>query len=63
MYLGAGLLLSGVAISLGSLAPFSVVPVFFLLMNEIFIKKEEKMLAEKSGEPDLAYKQQVRRWL
>lgn len=63
MYLGAVLLLTGVAISLGSLSPFMVVPVFFLLMNEIFIKKEEEILAKKAGEAYVAYKQQVRRWL
>ncbi len=63
MYLGAVLLLTGVAITLGSLSSFIVVPVFFFLMNEIFIKKEEKILEEKSGEAYLAYKKQVRRWL
>lgn len=63
MYLGAVLLLTGAAISLGSLSPFMVVPVFFFLMNEIFIKTEEKILEETADEAYLAYKQQVRRWL
>ncbi len=63
MYLGAVLLLTGAAITLGSLSSFIIVPVFFFLMNEIFIKPEEKMLEEKSSEAYLAYKKQVRRWL
>jgi protein-S-isoprenylcysteine O-methyltransferase Ste14 len=63
MYLGAVLLLTGAAITLGSLASFIVVPVFFCLINEIFIKKEEKILEAKLGEAYLAYKKQVRRWL
>jgi len=42
MYLGAVLLLTGAAITLDSLSSFIIVPVFFFLMNEIFIKKEEK---------------------
>ena len=63
MYLGAVLLLTGAAIILGSLSSFIIVPVFFFLMNEIFIKTEEKILEEKSGEAYLTYKKQVRRWL
>jgi len=63
MYLGAVLLLTGVAITLGSLSSFIVVPLFFFLINEIFIKSEEKMLAEKLDEAYLAYKKRVRRWL
>ena len=63
MYLGAVLLLTGAAVTLGSLSSFIIVPVFFFLMNEIFIKKEEKILEEKLGEAYLAYKKQVRRWV
>ena len=63
MYLGFVLLLAGVALSLGSLSPFGVVPLFYVLMNEIFIKPEEKTLQETLGEPYLAYRKQVRRWL
>ena len=63
MYLGFVLILAGAALSLGSLSPFGVVPLFYVLMNEIFIKPEEKALQETLGEPYLAYKKQVRRWL
>ena len=63
MYLGFLLLLIGVAILLGALSPFIVVPVFIFLMNEIFIKMEEKMLVEKFGTTYIAYQKQVRRWL
>lgn len=63
MYLGTVLPLTGVAITLGSLLPFIVVPIFFVLMNEIFIKTEERILEETLGEAYLGYKQQVRRLL
>ncbi len=63
MYLGAVLLLIGVVITLGSLSSLIVIPLFFLLMNELFIKKKEKMLEETTDEVYLAYKKQVRRWL
>lgn len=63
MYLGGVLLLTGAAILLGSLAPFGIIPVFIVLLNEGFIKKEERILAATLGEPYLAYRQQVRRWI
>ncbi|MBU1660870.1 MAG: isoprenylcysteine carboxylmethyltransferase family protein, partial [Chloroflexi bacterium] len=47
MYLGFVLILTGVAAVLGSLTPFVVIPVFIALMNVVFIRVEEQMLAEK----------------
>jgi len=63
MYLGMILILTGIAILMGSLSPFLVIPVFALLMNHIFVEVEEKMLAEKFGEVWMAYKSRVRRWI
>jgi len=63
MYLGFVLILAGVAALLGSLTPFIVVVLFLFLMNEIFIKAEERMLEEKFGGTYLTYKQRVRRWI
>jgi protein-S-isoprenylcysteine O-methyltransferase Ste14 len=63
MYLGFVLVLIGVAILLGSLSPWVVVPIFAALMQVVFIRVEERMLADKF---DLAwedYKKKVRCWI
>src|SRR4030066_753666 len=44
MYLGFVVLLSGVAILLGSLSPWVVIPIFALLMEVVFIRVEERIL-------------------
>jgi protein-S-isoprenylcysteine O-methyltransferase Ste14 len=63
MYLGFIVLLSGVAILLGSLSPWVVIPIFALLMEVVFIRVEERMLEKKFGANWLAYKDKVRRWI
>ena len=63
MYLGFGLVLVGVALLLGSLSPWVVVPIFILLMEVVFIRVEEYMLEEKFGPAWLAYRKKVRRWI
>jgi protein-S-isoprenylcysteine O-methyltransferase Ste14 len=63
MYLGFVLILVGVAILLGSLSPWLVVPIFILLMEVVFLRVEERMLGEKFGEDWLAYKKKVHRWI
>ncbi len=63
MCLGFELMLLGIALFMGSLTPFLVVPVFALLMDVIVIRAEEGMLEEKFGELWLAYRNKVRRWI
>jgi protein-S-isoprenylcysteine O-methyltransferase Ste14 len=63
MYLGFALVLLGVAILLGTLAPFITIPIFILLIQQRFIRAEERMLAERFGAVYTAYRQRVRRWL
>ena len=63
MYLGFELILFGIAVFLGSLTPFAVVLVFPVLMEVVFIKREEVMLKQQFGVTWLAYQQKVRRWL
>jgi len=63
MYLGFVLLLSGVAILLGSLSPWVIIPIFGVLMEVVFIRVEERMLEEKFGLTWLSYKKMVRRWI
>lgn len=63
MYLGYVLILAGVAVMLGSVTPFLVVPVFAVLMEVVFIRVEERMLEESFGEAWVGYKDAVRRWI
>jgi protein-S-isoprenylcysteine O-methyltransferase Ste14 len=63
MYLGFALILLGLAILLGSLAPFFVVPIFAVVMARVFIVVEEQMLAERFGHLWLDYKARVRCWV
>lgn len=63
MYLGMVLILVGIAMLLGSLMPLLVIPVFVLLMDIIFIRMEERMLANKFGDAWQNYQVRVRRWI
>ncbi|MCK5667977.1 MAG: isoprenylcysteine carboxylmethyltransferase family protein [Gammaproteobacteria bacterium] len=63
MYLGLVILLVGVASYLGSLTPYVVIPVFFLIIQQCFIKHEEPFLENIFGQDYLDYKTKVRRWL
>ncbi len=63
MYVGAVLLLTGVAILLGSLAPQLVVIAFFAILQEGFVRQEERLLEQTFGDPYRAYRRSVRRWL
>jgi protein-S-isoprenylcysteine O-methyltransferase Ste14 len=63
MYLGMIIILAGVWIILGSLSPLPVIPVFILLIQEIFIKQEEPFLERIFGDHYREYKASVRRWL
>jgi protein-S-isoprenylcysteine O-methyltransferase Ste14 len=63
MYLGFVLILTGIAILMGSLMPYLVIFAFAILMDAIFVRAEEEMLEETFGETLLKYKRRVRRWL
>jgi protein-S-isoprenylcysteine O-methyltransferase Ste14 len=63
MYLGFVLILLGLAILLGSLTPFLVVPIFAIVMDRVFVVVEERMLEEKFGQAWLGYKSQTHRWV
>jgi protein-S-isoprenylcysteine O-methyltransferase Ste14 len=63
MYLGFVMILLGVALLLGSLAPFLVIPLFIAIMHLRFIRDEEHMLAETFGQGWQTYVQKVRRWI
>ena len=63
MYLGFVLFLIGIAVLLGSLVAFLVIPVFAALMDRVFIQVEERMLEAKFNQAWLDYREKVRRWI
>jgi protein-S-isoprenylcysteine O-methyltransferase Ste14 len=63
MYLGLALCLSGLAIYLGTLTPFLVIPLFAWVITALFILREEQRLEERFGSRYCAYKARVRRWI
>ncbi len=63
MYLGFVCILAGVAILLGSLTLWIILPIFVIVMEMVFIRVEENMLAEKFGAAWRDYMKKVRRWI
>ena len=63
MYLGMVFILFGIAVFMGTLGPVIVVVVFAILMDQMFIKTEEKMLEKKFGAIWREYQKQARRWV
>ena len=63
MYSGFVLILLGIAMLLGTLSPFFVIPMFVFLMEKAYIAVEEKMMAEKFGEAWSNYAGRVRKWI
>jgi len=63
IYLAMIIALIGVWIVLGSFTPLLIIPVFTVLIQEMFVKEEEKILEGKFGEEYQAYKTSVRRWV
>jgi protein-S-isoprenylcysteine O-methyltransferase Ste14 len=63
MYLGALFLVAGVAILLGTLAPLLVVIAVFAILQEGFIRREERLLHDAFGDRYRTYQRSVRRWL
>jgi protein-S-isoprenylcysteine O-methyltransferase Ste14 len=63
IYLAMIIALIGVWIVLGSLTPVLIIPIFTVLIQEMFVKEEEKILEGKFGEKYQAYKASVRRWV
>jgi protein-S-isoprenylcysteine O-methyltransferase Ste14 len=63
MYLGLVLILTGVALLLGTPSCFIIIPVFAIIIDRVFITSEEKMLDQRFGDNWKAYKTRVRRWI
>jgi len=63
MYVGLLMILLGVAMTLGSLTPFLVPPIFAWVLSVRFIAMEEEKLERIFGEAYREYSGGVRRWL
>jgi protein-S-isoprenylcysteine O-methyltransferase Ste14 len=63
IYLGMAVVLTGLALLLGSALPLVVVPVFVLVLDALVIRLEEAMLISEFGDTYRSYIQRVRRWL
>ncbi|MBE9547843.1 MAG: isoprenylcysteine carboxylmethyltransferase family protein [Proteobacteria bacterium] len=63
MYIGMLSIVLGGAIKFGSLSPFFMLPVLFMILRNRFVIPEEAMLEEVLGEPYLEFKKERRRWL
>jgi len=63
MYLSMNVFLLGLAILLGTLIPFFVIPPFMWILYRRFIRVEERMLERRFGDSYRAYKARVRRWI
>lgn len=62
IYLGFGLILGGLAVSLASSAPFAALAAWVFAMGQMFIRHEEASLAELFGAEFDTYAQKVGRW-
>jgi len=63
MYLGMILIVSGIAVFMGSASPWIVVAGLAVVLDRVFIVREERMLDETFGAAFRDYEQRVRRWL
>ncbi|MGH8246663.1 MAG: methyltransferase family protein [Gammaproteobacteria bacterium] len=62
MYLGMFVVLAGIGLVLGSLSPLFVIPPFFLLIRNAFVRREEAFLGERFGQAYWVYSRRVPRW-
>ncbi|HJZ77330.1 MAG TPA: isoprenylcysteine carboxylmethyltransferase family protein [Vicinamibacterales bacterium] len=63
MYLGAVLLVAGAAVLLGSVTSLMVAVGYFVILQEGFIRHEERLLEQRFGGEYVEYRRSVRRWL
>lgn len=62
-YIGQLVLVSGVAVLLGSLSPFFILLINFLLLDRLVVPIEEETLEQNFGSQYRDYKNKVRRWI
>jgi len=63
MYLGIIMMLTGLALLVGTLPFYLVVAIYFVIINCVFCSYEEHILEELFGKNFVTYQHNVRRWL
>ena len=63
MYTGMTFVVFGIALLLGSLSPFAVAVVLPIVFDRVFIRREERMLADAFGDRFREYRRRVRKWI
>ena len=63
MYLGMSILILGLSIFSTNVFALLLPVIFVLLVDHIFISREEKLLTEAFGEEYSSYKKSVKRWI
>jgi protein-S-isoprenylcysteine O-methyltransferase Ste14 len=63
IYLGMVAMVLGAAIASGSLSPLFVPPLFWWVLDQRFVRREERFLRECFGDRYDEYCRRVRRWL
>lgn len=63
MYLGFAIALLGIALLLGNLSAFFIVPFFVVALDRGYVRYEETSMQRVFGERYENYKRQTRRWL
>ncbi|MDX1421032.1 MAG: isoprenylcysteine carboxylmethyltransferase family protein [Rubricoccaceae bacterium] len=63
MYVALGLVYAGLSLWLDRLWPLLVLPVVYVLLVALVVRREERYLAGAFGEDYDAYRRRVRRWL
>ncbi|MFN7961729.1 MAG: isoprenylcysteine carboxylmethyltransferase family protein [Thermoanaerobaculia bacterium] len=63
MYLGMLIALVGISVLMATSSQWVVLPLFFGILDRLFVAREEVFLTERFGEPYGEYQRRVRRWL
>jgi len=63
IYLAMAIILLGAALTTANLVTFLIPFIFIGIITELFIKPEERILAQEFGEPYAQYQHQTRRWI
>lgn len=63
MYLSLMMIVTGVAIFLGTISPLFLIPILFFILHTQFVLREEKLMEEWFGQSYLEYKNKTPRWL
>jgi protein-S-isoprenylcysteine O-methyltransferase Ste14 len=63
IYLAMAIILLGATLSTANLVTLPIPLIFVGIITELFIKPEERILAQEFGEPYAQYQHQTRRWI